>query len=113
MYVQNKYGGGGYFGYAPVIKKAIQEKKYIPLSQLNYINVNALGSQSKGYVDLFYIESLSLIYFLVKKGSAGNFHNFLYYLRNGNNANDALSKAFSSIRNMEDLEKQWIKSYQE
>lgn len=113
VYVDNKYGKGGYRMGFTLFKKAIREKRYIPLSELNYLTPGSLGGRSRDYVDLFYVESFSIIDFLIKKGSRDNFYRFLYFLRNGNNFNDALLKSYSSIRNMEDLEKQWIRFYQE
>ncbi|MDP2922923.1 MAG: peptidase MA family metallohydrolase [Candidatus Omnitrophota bacterium] len=113
VYVQNKYGAGRRLTNFALLKKAIQDKKYIPLSELNSVNPGSLNARSSDYVNLFYIESFSLIDFLIKKGSRDNFYRFLYLLRSGNNFNDALLKSYSSIRNMEDLEKQWIRFYQE
>jgi hypothetical protein len=112
-YIENKYGGFRYQLTSSFLKKAIIEKKYIPLPQLNYMSNISLRNQPTDYINLFYAESYSLVDFLIKKGSRDNFYNFLYFLRNGSDINNALSRSFSSIKNMEDLEKQWIKSYQE
>lgn len=113
VYIDSKYVGSRAQFSLSIVKKAIENKSYIPFPQLNYVNVGSLNSQSRDYVNIFYAESFSIIDFLIRKGSRDNFYNFLYFLRNGNNVNDALAKSFSSIKNMEDLEKQWLRFYQE
>lgn len=113
VYIDTKYAGGRYQLNFPSLKSAINEKRYIPLAQLSYMGVGSLNNKPTDYVTLFYLESYSLVDFLIKRGSQDNFYNFLYLLRNGNNVNDALTKSFSSIRGMDDLEKQWIRFYQE
>jgi hypothetical protein len=112
VYIDDKYGKRNASFSLNLVRKAIENKTYIPFVNLNYITTALLNKQPKNYVNLFYAESFSIVAFLIEKGSRDNFFNLLYFLRNGNNINDALKKSFISIKNMDDFEKQWIKFYQ-
>jgi hypothetical protein len=113
LYIEDKYGERNALLDPDIIRKAIEDKTYIPFAKLSYTTTASLGTQSQGYINLFYAESFSMVAFLTEKGSRDNFYNLLHFLRNGNNINDALAKSFISMKNMDDFQRQWIKFYQE
>lgn len=113
VYVDDKYAGATHQTAIASLSKAIKDKSYIKFSELAQIDFLTLQGKPQDYVSLFYLEAFSIVNFLIKKGSGDNFYNFLYFLKGGNSIDGALSKAFYSIKNMNDLEAQWIKFYQE
>jgi len=95
-----------------LLKELIKSKKYIKLSELSGLTLEGLKAKPKGYVDMFYLESFSVVNFLVKKWSRYKLSNFFKFLKDGYNVNEALCKAYN-LRTLEALEEQWIKFYQQ
>jgi hypothetical protein len=56
--------------------------------------------------DTFYIQSLSLVYFLIKQFGKDKFNQFCYALRQGRSLERSLSFAYE-INNLDDLEMRW------
>lgn len=90
-------------------KQLISENKYIKFSELQ--NIYTLPSGNEAYVQLFYLQSYSMIYFLVNRFSRANFSLFLHYLRDGDSLEVALPRAFRSINTLEDFENLWKRFY--
>ena len=78
---------------------------------LNKVTSSDLHKADKDYVNLFYLESLSLVNFIMKKSGKYRFSNFLDSLKKGYSVNDALAKVFSQFRNLDELEAGWKKFY--
>jgi hypothetical protein len=89
------------------IKQLISKNEYIPFSQIN--NIYSLDAR----VDtaIFYNQSFSIIYFLRKRFGRENFSQFLTYLKNGSNINDAIRQAFAGMTDMKSLEEVWKRFY--
>lgn len=113
VYMENKYGRGSYGGTLGFLKKKIEDDSYIKLVQLNNLTTQVLTKSSKEYVNLFYIESFSLINFLMEEHGSYRFYRFLYYLRKGHNTEKALARAFYYYKNLDIVEREWKKFYQE
>ncbi|MEI8349704.1 MAG: hypothetical protein WCI77_06080 [Candidatus Omnitrophota bacterium] len=113
MYVDAKHGGSSYEAELSTLKTTIEHNQYIPFSELYQMGPATLDGKPKEYVDVFYLQSYSIIHFLIKKGSGDNFYNVLYFLRQGCGFDEALSKSYSSINGREELETQWKQFYQE
>jgi len=113
MYVDAHHGENAYDRELVRLKDAIESNRYIPFSELYQMTSGTLDSKPKEYVNLFYLQSYSLVNFLMKKGPGGNFYNILYFLRQGFSFDEALAKSYSSINNREELEGQWKQFYQE
>lgn len=94
-----------------LLKKIINERKYIKFEELNNLDIVSLKNKPKDYVDIFYLESFSVVNFIIKEWSAYKFDNFLRLLKEGYTAQEALRKSYN-FRTMEELEKKWIKFYQ-
>jgi hypothetical protein len=112
-YIENKYLKSFDMNDFTFLKIAINNNSYIKFSQLNQITFSTLNLQAQDYVDIFYLESFSIIYFLLNRYPRDNFSQFLYFLSNGYALEEALLKGFSSFRDMEDLENKWKRFYQE
>ena len=111
-YMEDKHGGGLYQKRLPFLKKAIEEDKYIKLSELNAVTFNSLRNKSEDYVRLFYLQSFSLVNFIIDRYGNYNFSNFITFLRRGEGVTGALSKAFYHFKDLDQLEARWKKFYQ-
>jgi|GEM_PF-597765 hypothetical protein len=113
MYIEDKYNNGAHQGYLPAAKVMIRDNNYIPFEKLNKIDGLFLNSQPQEYADIFYIESFSLINFMIKDRGRDTFNYFLFCLRNDATLEEALIKSFGVFTTMKNLEDGWKKFYQE
>lgn len=61
-------------------------------------------------VNIYYVEAVSLVEFMIKRYGTGRFTQFCRELRDGKKMNDALNSAYpGSIGRIEDLESGWVK----
>ncbi|MBU0549047.1 MAG: hypothetical protein KJ838_01835 [Candidatus Omnitrophica bacterium] len=68
----------------------------------------------KSLVDIYYIESASLVGFLIERHGTENFTEFCRQLRDGRDLEGALSAAYpAQIHNIQELEAQWIEYLKE
>ncbi len=93
------------------LKQKVITGKYIKFSELNKITLDELKNKPRDYIDTFYLESFSVIEFLIKKWSRYNLDNFFKFLKEGYSVRDSLYKSYG-IRTLEELEKQWNGFYQ-
>lgn len=63
------------------------------------------------YVASFYLESFSLVNFLINRYSKFRFSLFCKEIRKGTDPKDAIFKAYSSLRDYDKLEEQWRRFY--
>jgi len=110
VYMEDKLNGGVKV-HLSKIRAAIENNTYIPFSQLG--QVAGLNGAKQDYIDLFYVESFSIMSFLLDRFGRSNFSQFLFALRNGSTLDAALAKGFVSIHNTAELEQQWKRFYQE
>jgi len=111
VFMENKYEKKTIADKLVLLKRIISEGKYIKFDDLNKLDALSLKAKPKGYVDMFYLESFSIVNFLVKKWSRYKLDNFFKFLKDGYSVNEALCKAYN-LRTIKELEKQWIKFYQ-
>lgn len=85
--------------------------RLLPVKDLTAIDGESLRKEmSTRSVWEFYIQALSLVDFLIKKGGKGNFERFCRQLRDGKDLDEALRFAYpSSIRSTEELGKKWVR----
>ncbi len=90
------------------MKELLQYHKPIPIERLMMLNLNKIVN--KKVIELFYVQSVSLIDFLVKTYGADNFISFCRQLRDGKDINEALKFSYPmSVRSVEELELKWLK----
>ena len=120
MYIQYKTMGLLERIVAECIKPLLHSKDYIPLEELLSIAISDLDkkqplptgeSSHYSYVDKFYLESLSVVYFLLKQYSNYNFVNLCRDLRDGREFSSAFSRHYYTIRNLHYFEKRWKEFY--
>jgi len=91
-----------------VMKSYLKERKWIPVKRLTSMNIRQ--SDDEDTVRLFYVQSVSLVDFLIKRYGANDFIYFCRQLRDGKSMTEALTFAYpTQIRNLEELEEQWKK----
>ena len=110
VYMEDKYGKT-YRDGINLLKAKIKEDTYIKFSQLNKITVRSLNDKSQDYVNLFYLESFSIINFIMKKYGKYKFSSFLQMLRKGLGLEEALAKVFYDFKDLNKLEAKWKDYY--
>jgi len=110
-YMEDKYGGGGYKKKLWFIKKKIAKGEHTKLRELNGVSYSELEGKSNDDVNLFYLESFSIVNFIMNRYGRYKFSNFLRQLEKGYDVEKAFSKIFYNFRTLEDLEKEWKKFY--
>lgn len=83
---------------------------HIPFSDLTELDVRKVDDQ--GMAHLFYVQSITIIDFLIQKYGGERFTRFARGLRDGKSVDAALSAAYTNyIAGINDLEKKWIEYY--
>ena len=110
VYIEDEYGHT-YSGGTPFIKQKIRDDTYIKFSELDGITSISLNNKDQDYVDLFYLESFSIINFIMKKYGKYKFSSFLRALRKGLEVEGALAKVFYDFKDLNELEAKWKAYY--
>jgi hypothetical protein len=88
-----------------VMKRGLEQGTYVPFEELNRIQI---GGQGNSFVSLFYMQSASLVHFLISKYGSGRFINFGSALRDGRSVERALSSGVStSFESLGKFEEAW------
>ncbi|MFH1360069.1 MAG: peptidase MA family metallohydrolase [Candidatus Omnitrophota bacterium] len=89
-----------------LVKEAMDSEEFISIPELS--EVKRLDSATpKGYVELFYAEAASIVYYLITEFGQYHFVQFCKYLKEGNRFDYALSKTYGRFETLEDLDKAW------
>jgi hypothetical protein len=91
--------------------QALDEKKLIPLDKLSQLNIGFVND--KEIVELYYLESLSVITYLFDTFGKGNFVRFCHALKERKPFDEALNEGYRVFKNVEDLHKAWIRYIKE
>ena len=91
-----------------IARSLIVNQKYYPIRDLTAMDIR--NSKDEGAVQFFYMESVTVVEFLIKRYGAQSFTEFCRQLRDGKSLDEALTFTYSaSMRNLEELQSQWIK----
>lgn len=115
MYMEHKAHRGRLAGRV----KLVLAKEFIPMKEfmtMNFSDIeqvsNPEGSlQGDDYVSAFYLQSFSLVNFLIKKYNNFRFGVFCREIAKGTDPEKALFEAYNSLRDYEKLEAQWRRFY--
>lgn len=91
--------------------KAIEEKKLIPLNKLSEINI--MFVKDKEAVDLYYTEAISAVEFLITKFGKDNFVRLCKALKERKNFDQAIEESYRVFKNLEELDKLWLRYLKE
>ncbi len=88
------------------VKIAIEKKKFIPLMDLKP-GLLRYGADEET-VHLFYAESASVVYFLIKEFGENRFENFCRKLKYGGTFYDSLKRTYGRFGAVEELNQAWV-----
>lgn len=91
-----------------VARFLVERRKAYPLRELTSMDIR--GSSDEETVHYFYMQSVSLVDFLVRRQGARSFTAFCRELRDGKALDDALKAAYpASLSDLDQVEKEWKK----
>jgi len=93
-----------------VVKSAIENGQFIPLSQLT--GVRLYKDTNKGVVDLFYTESASVVYYLITELGDQEFDMLCDELKGNTPFEEALHKVYLKFKTTDDLNQAWVQYIQ-
>ncbi|MFH1519089.1 MAG: peptidase MA family metallohydrolase [Candidatus Omnitrophota bacterium] len=111
-YMESKYGSNNYASSLYLLREKIKDNTYIKLPQLHKVTIGSLNKAPSDYVDLFYLESFSIVNFIISKYGKYKFSQMLRWLRKGDEIEEALAKVFYNFNNFDKLEMKWKEYYQ-
>ncbi len=111
-YIEDKYSGGHFNGRIKYLRKKLKNDEHIKISELMSITPSVIAAKPVDYVNLYYLESYSLVKFIITKHGRNNFSRFLSYLKKGNSIESALGKVYLDYRDFDKLAVLWKKYYQ-
>lgn len=93
-----------------MVRSLIRKKEFIPLAELTRLNLNSENDFTVSAK--LYAQAVTLVGYLIEKYGPTKFGQFCRALRDGKSMDEALSFAYTdSIRDINELEKGWIKYY--
>ena len=93
------------------MKELLRYHGPIPIDRMTIIEIGRLKNET--IVEMFYIEAVSLVDFLITEHGADNFIFFCRQLRDGKDMDEALKFAYPvSIRNINALQDKWLEYLQ-
>ena len=111
-YMEEKYGANFYQNSFALLRERIERGDYIKIEDLMKVTPQDLKGKPQDYLNLFYIESYSIINFIMDRYGKYKFSNLLYYLKRGYSLQDSLSRVSYEIRDLDKLEDKWKRFYQ-
>jgi hypothetical protein len=89
-----------------LVLEAIQKGEFIPLSQLS--GVRLYKNTKNDAVDLFYTESASAVYYLIKELGEREFHMLCNEIKNKTPFQEALHKVYLRFKTIDELNQTWV-----
>ncbi|MCF7869549.1 MAG: hypothetical protein K9L69_00185 [Candidatus Omnitrophica bacterium] len=111
MYIETKFSDSRYQVFSGRIKKMIKDNSFIPFKELTELNTRTMREKPDSYVNTFYLQSFSLINFIIGKYKKHHFSQFLWNFKNESNFRKALSKTYYQLKSLKDLEERWKTYY--
>lgn len=94
------------WGVNKIVKKAIEENQFVPLSELS--TVHLYSDTERTFVDLFYAEAASVIYYLITELGEYKFNDLCRELRSGTRFEKAVTKTYSRFDDLDELNRAWV-----
>ncbi len=94
------------WGVNQTVKKAIEENRFISLRDLSTINLQ--GVDDTTFINLFYDEAASVVYYLVTELGQFKFADFCRDLKAGKTLENALSSTYMRFKNLDELNNAWM-----
>ena len=91
-----------------IVKDALAKGELLTIADLDKLKKpHDLKDNKK--VELFYAEAVSIVYFLIDKYGKNKFVSMCRYLKENDSFDQALRRTYYSIRNRDDLNKEWMR----
>jgi hypothetical protein len=91
--------------------QALEQGKLMPLNKLSELNI-AFVKDSE-LVELYYAEALSVVDYLLNKFGRDNFVELCHALKERKTFDQAINDAYRVFKNLEDLNKAWLRHIKE
>lgn len=93
-----------------IVRGLIEKRNFIPIDRFMVMDIRK--ETDKDMARSFYVQSITLVGYLIKKYGGGKFTLFCRQLRDGKGVDEALSFVYvNSICNIEELEEKWVEYY--
>lgn len=89
------------------ILKAAREKKLMPLVKLSELNIGLVSD--KELVELYYAQAVGVVEYLISSFGRDDFVELCRALKEGKTFDQAINDAYRVFKNLEDLDKAWLK----
>ncbi len=94
------------WGANKIVKAAIEDGSFIPLSELSHVRLTRRTPREK--VNLFYAEAASIVYYLITEHGKYKFVKLCRNLKEGLSLDGAVYSAYYRFEDLEDLNSAWI-----
>ena len=94
------------FGSNTQVKEAIKNGKFIPLTELS--NMRLYNDSPKDQVEIFYTESASIVYYMIRELGDHRFAQLCRALKEGKDFFEAMEVAYGRFHNWNDLNRAWL-----
>jgi hypothetical protein len=111
LYTEVKFAGAGYHDLLYQIRERVKNDNFIPFEEIINLKTFDLKNRTAAEVRLFYLQSFSMINFIVERYRKHRFSQFLWNLKNESNLEKALSKTYYHLNNLTKFEEKWKKFY--
>jgi hypothetical protein len=111
MYIETKFFDSRYYDFSDRIRKMIKNNSFIPFKELTELSIRSLNQKSDSYAETFYLQSFSLINFIIERYKKYRFSQFLWNFKNEPNLKKALTKTYYQLNDLGDLEEKWKTYY--
>ena len=106
----SKWFGDNFFVY---LHHIINDNKYLSFTEILGIGDSGLSGKADDYVNMFYMQSYSMVNFLIKKYGHDGFAYFLYKLRDSGDFKAAMLSSFEGLSTPQEFEERWKNFYRE
>ncbi len=93
------------------VKKALENKSFKSLAELS--STTLYSNSDPKLVEIFYAESASVVYFMISEFGNYRFFNLCHKLEEGMPFNKALEAAYGRFKNVDELNRAWVKYLKE
>lgn len=94
------------WGAHETVRKAIEEKTFIPLDELSFVRLNSKTDTER--VNLFYAEAASAVNYLISEWGTYRFVNFCRKLEEGGPFEWAMASVYVNFKTLKDFNKAWV-----
>ncbi len=93
------------------VQKMIKDNNFIPFNELMNLSALALKGKPSSYVEAFYLQSFSIVNFLIEEYQKHHFSELLWRFKGEKDIEKALARTYYHFRNIDALEREWKKFY--